>query len=78
VDKLKAVKSSTLVDEQLRENFGFLTAKAQRFRKFYGRYPKDLAELREFIEKETMDKFPSHPLGEEYVYNPDRGTVGSK
>ncbi|MGE5443541.1 MAG: hypothetical protein ACM3SR_02940 [Ignavibacteriales bacterium] len=78
VDKLKTVKSSTLVDEQLRENSGFLMAKARRFKRSYGRYPKDLAELREFIEKETTDKFPSHPLGEEYVYNPDNGTVGAK
>jgi tetratricopeptide (TPR) repeat protein len=78
VDKLKAVRSSTLIDEHLRENIGFLTTNALRFRRFYDRYPKDLAELREFIEKETTDKFPSHPLGEEYVYNPDNGTVGSK
>jgi tetratricopeptide (TPR) repeat protein len=78
VDKLKAVKSSTLLGERLRENFSFLTTKAQRFRRFHGRYPKDLAELRGFIENETTDKFPSHPLGEEYVYNPDNGTVGSK
>lgn len=78
VDKLKAVRSSTLVNERLRENFGFLMAKARRFMRSYGRYPKDLAELREFIEKETTDEFPAHPLGEEYVYNPDKGTVGTK
>jgi tetratricopeptide (TPR) repeat protein len=78
VDKLKAVKSSTLVNEQLRENSGFLTAKAKRFRMSYGRYPKNLAELREFIEKETTDKFPTNPLGEEYIYNPEMGTVESK
>lgn len=78
VDKLKAVKSSTLVDEQLREDVGLLTSKAQRFKRVYGRYPRDLAELREFIEKETKDKFPSHPLGGEFIYNPDTGTVDSK
>ena len=78
VNKLKAVKSSTLVNERLRENSSFLMAEAQRFKMSYGRYPKDLPELREFIEKETTDKFPPHPLGEEYVYNPDNGIVEAK
>jgi tetratricopeptide (TPR) repeat protein len=78
VSRLKAVKSSTIVNEQLREDIGFLTNKAKRFMRIYGRYPKDLAELREFIEKQNGEELPSHPLGGEYIYNPEKGTVESK
>ena len=78
VSKLKAVRSSTLVNQQLRYNLIFLTAKAHRFRYFYGRYPRDLAELKSFIENETTAEFPPNPLGEEYVYNPENGKVESK
>src|SRR3972149_265871 len=78
VGKLKAVRSSTLVNQQLRYNLIFLTAKAHRFRYFYGRYPRDLAELKSFIENETTAEFPPNPLGEEYVYNPENGKVESK
>ena len=78
VSKLKVVKSSTLVNQQLRYSLIFLTAKARRFRSFYGRYPMDLAELKGFIENETTAEFPTNPLGEEYVYNPENGKVESK
>ena len=78
VSKLNAVKSSTLVNQQLRYNLIFLTAKARRFRSFYGRYPKDLAELKGLIANETTAEFPPNPLGEEYVYNPENGKVESK
>src|SRR3990170_264415 len=78
VSKLKAVRSSTLVHQQLRYNLIFLTAKARRFRYLYGRFPKDLAELKGFIVNETTAEFPPNPLGEEYVYNPENGKVESK
>jgi tetratricopeptide (TPR) repeat protein len=78
VDKLRAIKSSTLINQQLKYNTAFLTAKAQRFKKYFGRYPKDLYELREYIENDTIGEFPPHPLGEEYVYNPETGVVKSK
>src|SRR3972149_6454307 len=78
VSKLKAVRSSTLLNQQLRYNLIFLTAKARRFRFLYGRFPKDLAELKGFIVNETTAEFPPNPLGEEYVYNPENGKVESK
>jgi hypothetical protein len=78
INKLRAVKSSTLLAQQLQFNLSYLTAKAHRFKIFYERYPKDLAELRRFIEKGITEEFPPNPLGEDYVYNPEKGTVESK
>lgn len=78
VDKLMLVRSSTLVNQELRLNRGFLTSRARRFKNSFGRYPNDLAELREFIEHTTPGEFPSHPLGGEYVYNPETGAVQSR
>ena len=78
VNKLRAVKSSSLLTEQMQFNLSYLTAKAHRFKIFFGRYPKDLSELRGFIEKGIKEEFPPNPLGEDYVYNPEKGTVESK
>lgn len=75
--KLVAVKSSTLVDQQLKTNLRFLAARIQRFKKFYDRYPKNLGELKNFIEENFTSKFPPHPLGEDYVYNPETGVIAS-
>lgn len=76
--KLKAVKSSTLVAQQLKQNLGFLGSRIQRFKKIYERYPKDIAELKDFIDQDTVRQFPPHPLGEEYAYNPETGVIGSR
>jgi len=75
--KLSAVKSSTLVDKKLDENLRFLSTRIQRFKRFKERYPNDLGELKNFIEENFTLKFPSHPLGEEYVYNPETGVIAS-
>ncbi len=76
--KLKTVKSSTLLNQQLQSNLAYLTAKAHKFKTLFGVYPKDLAKLREFIEKEDRGEFPPNPLGEDYIYNPEAGKVESK
>ena len=75
VEKLKEVKSSSLLKQKLSLNPLYLTSKAQKFNILYGRYPNDLLELREFIEKETTGEFPPHPLGEDYSYDPGKGVV---
>lgn len=75
VAKLAAVKSSTLANRKLRQNLGFLTSRARRFQSAFGRYPNDLTELKGFIEQDASKEFPTHPLGEEYVYNPETGVV---
>jgi hypothetical protein len=76
--KLREVKSSTLLDEQIQTNLAYLNAKAHKFKTLFGIYPKDLVKLREFIEKEERGEYPPNPLGEEYVYNPEAGKVESK
>lgn len=75
--KLRAVKSSTILDQQLKQNLGFLSSRIQRFKKVYGKYPKDIAELKDFIDEDAVRQFPPHPLGEEYAYNPETGVIGS-
>jgi tetratricopeptide (TPR) repeat protein len=78
VKKLKEVKSSTFVNQGLRVNPAYLSSKAHKFKKLFGRFPKDLAELKGFIEKKTTGEFPPHPLGEEYTYNPETGIVRAR
>lgn len=78
VKKLNAVKSSTVINRQLRVNPVYLTLKAGRFKMRYGRFPEDLAELKKFIQEQTTGEFPPHPLGEEYNYNPETGVVTAK
>ncbi|MBI2486989.1 MAG: hypothetical protein HYW01_08530 [Deltaproteobacteria bacterium] len=75
--KLKAVKSSTLVDQQFKQNLGFLASRIQKFKKVYDRYPIDVAELKDFIDQGGVREFTPHPLGEDYVYNPKTGVIGS-
>ncbi|HEX9664972.1 MAG TPA: hypothetical protein VGA95_00240 [Thermodesulfobacteriota bacterium] len=78
VRKLKEVKSSTFIDQKLRVNPAYLSSKAYKFKKFFGRFPDDLGELRKFIEERTTGDFPPHPLGDEYTYNPETGIVRAK
>lgn len=75
---IDAVRNTELASRKLKEALAFLNAKAARFKKMYGEYPSDLAELRAFIEQETTGAFPEHPMGEEFVYNPDSGIIESK
>jgi hypothetical protein len=75
VKKLKEVKSSTFIDQKLRVNPAYLTSRAYKFKNLFGRFPKDLGELRRFIKERTTGDFPPHPLGDEYTYNPDTGIV---
>jgi len=75
IAKLKEIKSSTFLKQKLRLNPVYLTSKAQKFKILFGRYPRDLVELREYIEKKTTGEFPPHPLGEDYVYDPSNGIV---
>jgi tetratricopeptide (TPR) repeat protein len=78
VKKLKEVKSSSFIDQKLRINPVYLSSKADKFKKMFGRFPSDLAELKRFIEEQTTGDFPPHPLGEEYTYNPETGIVRAK
>ncbi len=73
--RLRGIRSSALVDEELLQAAGFLTARAQRFKTLYGRYPSDLDELKRFVLKDKTVEFPKHPLGEEFRYDPETGTV---
>jgi hypothetical protein len=75
--RIEAVKNSELSKRKVREDIAYLNAKAARYKSLYGDYPKSLDELREFIELETSADFPAHPLGEEYIYDPETGEVKS-
>ena len=75
--KLEAVKSIELSKRKVREDIALLNAKAARYKSLYGDYPRNSDELRQFIELETTADFPVHPLGGEYIYDPNTGKVES-
>ncbi|MDA2918369.1 hypothetical protein MYX76_02545 [Desulfobacterota bacterium AH_259_B03_O07] len=77
VNKLNAVRSSTLLNEELRYNRLYLSSRARRFRQSYNRYPYDINELKAYVDDNPAFEFPPHPLGEEYVYDPQTGKVRS-
>lgn len=74
--EIKAVKSTTLLKKFFRENMGFLNSRSNRFKNQFDRYPQNMNELKYYIEKtSTLREYPEHPLGEEYIYNPETGVV---
>lgn len=73
---IKKIKSRSLLKKTLDENIGFYTAKAHRYKSIYGNYPADIEELKIFfIETSVVVKYSEHPLGEEYIYDPETGKV---
>lgn len=74
---IEAVKSIELAKRKMREDITFLNAKAARYKNLYGDYPRNPDELKRFIELETTADFPVHPLGGEYIYDPESGKVES-
>jgi len=76
VSSNKLVKSPTLANTFFKENLGFINARSQRFYGINGRYAADIDELRIFMNESADARgFPEHPLGEEYIYNPETGEV---
>lgn len=71
---IKAVKSSSLAEKYFRENLGYLNSRSQRYYKQKGHYAEDIDELRTYLEP-TLRGFPEHPLGEEYIYDPETGIL---
>ncbi len=70
-----AVKSTTLAEDELYRAKDFLYMRAQKFKKFSGRLPRDLLELRSFIESSPTGQWLEHPYGEQYVYDPQTGLI---
>lgn len=75
--KIESIKNTVLVDQQIKRDTALLSSKAARYKNLYGDYPRNLDELRHFIELETTADFPAHPLGGEYIYDPKTGKVES-
>jgi hypothetical protein len=75
VPKLKVVKSTARVYEELTFATGFLTSRAQKYKRIYGTYPRSMEELRGYVSEDPSIEFPQHPLGENYNYNPETGVV---
>ena len=73
--RIKSIKNTVLVKRQIDQDLSFLNAKSARYKTRYGEYPRDIKELKEYIESETTGEFPAHPLGEEYVLDPNTGKV---
>ncbi len=75
--QIEAVKDSALAESNLNQSLRFLNAKSRRHMKTFGEYPKDINELRVYIQDYTTSDFPAHPLGEPYDYDPETGKVTS-
>ena len=75
--RIEAVKDTVFAERNLNQGLRFLNAKSKRYKKAFGEYPKDLKELRIYIENYTTTEFPVHPLGEDYLYDPPTGKVTS-
>lgn len=76
--EIDSVRNTELASRKLKEALAFLNGKSNRFRKIYGEYPRDLKELEVFVKTETTGEYPVHPMGEEYLYNPESGIIESK
>ena len=72
----KSVKSPTLADSYFKENLGFINSRSRRFKSEFGRYAENIDELRYYMQQTAgIRGFPEHPLGEEYLYDPETGKV---
>ena len=70
------IRSKSLTKKILDENVRFSNAKARRYKINYGNYPKDMVELKNYFEEAALfEEFRDHPLGEEYIYDPETGKV---
>jgi len=76
--EIDSVRNTELASRKLKAALAFLNGKSVRFKKMYGEYPRDLNELTDFIKTETTGAFPDHPMGQEYIYNPESGKIESK
>jgi len=73
---IKVVRSKALAKKELDENIRFSSAKARRYKVIYGEYPQNIDELRKFFEEYSFfEEYREHPLGEEYIYDPETGVV---
>jgi len=73
---IKVVRSKALAKKELDENIRFSSARARRYKVIYGEYPQNIDELRKFFEEYSLFvEYRKHPLGEEYIYDPETGVV---
>ncbi len=73
--RIESVKNTELARRQIDQDLSFLNAKSAMFKIRYGEYPRDMAELKEYIELEETGEFPVHPLREDYIIDPSTGKV---
>ncbi len=73
VPKINKVKNTELVEQKNKDNLAFLNSKSHRFQSLNGRYPNDADELKDYLTQNTTSKFPEHPTGDEYSYDPETG-----
>ena len=72
----RTIKSVTLVERFFNENLGFINSRSERFKSEFKRYSINIEELKNYINTTSLSRgFPEHPLGEEYIYNPETGEV---
>jgi len=75
LDNILEVKSSKLAANKYEYAVNMLNALSNRFRRLYGRYPKDLDELKFYVSNSPLHDYPENPYGKEYHYNNINGTI---
>ena len=75
---IESVKNTELADRQIEQDLSFLNTKSARYKTRYGEYPRNMEDLRVYIQQETTGDFPAHPLGEEYILDSETGKVTVK
>lgn len=69
------VRNKQLAAEEYRDALRLLNSRSRKFKRVYNRFPKDLEELKVFVYRSDIIKYPKHPYGREFQYNPQTGNV---
>ncbi|MGI9534056.1 MAG: hypothetical protein ACR2NW_03825 [Thermodesulfobacteriota bacterium] len=65
-----------MVKKFFKENIGFFNARAQKYNRTYGRFPENIDELKLYIQETSLLRdYQNHPLGDDYIYDPETGKV---
>jgi len=73
--EIESIKNTELAERQTEQDLSFLNAKSARYKTRYGEYPRNMEDLRVYIQQETTGDFPAHPLGGEYILDSKTGKV---
>ncbi|NIU86521.1 MAG: hypothetical protein GWN56_04255, partial [Nitrosopumilaceae archaeon] len=71
----RTIVSTTLSEKEYKIAVALLNARSRKFNKIYGRNAENLSELKKFVDKSPINKYPENPYGRKFVYDPVTGLV---